>query len=326
MTDRTVHIVLAADARYAMPLAVAISSIAFHADRRRPFVFHVIHDDIEGSIRARVHRSMAAAGHPDATISWIDAQPQRLQHLPLVHSYMSSSIYARLLITDLLPVDVPRALYLDADTVTLEDLGILFDHDMKGHSLAAVRDRIGCVSADGGLVNFRELGLPAEAPYFNSGVLLMDLGLWRTRSTAKQVISYLERHRDLLRMGDQDGLNAVLAHDWTELPFRWNWQIMPRIHRSKVNSCWSPVSNERSVVHFSTSEKPWLAGCDVEERPFFFEALDRTEWAGWRVPGRQERWVRLKRRLRSYQARARDLFKAGRGDKKVRSDAAPLHE
>ena len=60
-------------------------------------------------------------------------------------------------------------------------------------------------------------------------------------------------------------------------------------------------SDRRSLIHFVTSEKPWLPACAYEERKYFFQVLDRTEWAGWRVPLWKEAYVRLKRAIRTAQ-------------------------
>lgn len=40
-----------------------------------------------------------------------------------------------------------------------------------------------------------------------------------------------------------------------------------------------------SIIHFHSSEKPWLSACDCKAEQYFFHYyLDETEWAGWRVP------------------------------------------
>ena len=104
-------------------------------------------------------------------------------------------------------------------------------------------------------------------------------------------------------MEDQESLNAILFNDWGELDFRWNWQIPWRPYRlGKLEMPWVPESDRKSIVHFTTAEKPWLPGCDYEERKHFFEYLDLTEWAGWRVPRQKEVSTRLIRALRNVKA------------------------
>jgi lipopolysaccharide biosynthesis glycosyltransferase len=162
-----------------------------------------------------------------------------------------------------------------------------------------VRDRrIAFVGAAGGLVNFRDLGIASNTKYFNAGVMLMNLKKWRQRNTADAVFAYLRQYQDIIRQEDQEGLNAVLFDDWRELDFSWNWQIPWRGQRQgKASSDWSPETQLQRIVHFTTDEKPWIPGCDYIERQDFFEYLDRTEWAGWRVPFFDEVLERLGRGL-----------------------------
>jgi lipopolysaccharide biosynthesis glycosyltransferase len=300
LTEKNViHVVLAADGNYAMPLAVAMCSAAANCDRKRRLMFSVIQSGIERDLRAKIESSLEQTGFPDVRIDWLKAQTGRFADFKITHHYMTAMIYARLLIPELLPVEVEKALYLDCDLVVLDDLGELWDTDLGQKSLFAVRDLIAFVSAPAGLVNYRELGIHPEAKYFNSGVLLMNLKKWREYGTSEQVFRYLRTHREIIQMVDQEALNAVLFDDWGELDFRWNWQIPWRNYRlGKCKMPWVPESDRKSIVHFTTAEKPWLPGCDYEERKYFFEYLDRTEWAGWRVPRQKEVSTRLIRALR----------------------------
>ena len=85
--------------------------------------------------------------------------------------------YARLLIDRLLPRDVSRVITLDCDGLVLDDIGVLWRH----------APRYGCVSAavDAGVLRLWD-GVPPSArpleaggkpPYFNSGVMVINLEL-----------------------------------------------------------------------------------------------------------------------------------------------------
>lgn len=299
----TVHVALASDAKYVMPLAVAICSAAANCDRSRRLVFHVIQHGIRPDLQKRVESSLARSAFPDARIRWIATQLDQIRDLKVAHSYLSALTYGRLLIPYLLPSDVEKVLYLDSDLVVTDDLGELWDTDLRQKALFAVRDRSAWVSSPGGLTNYRELGIPADAKYFNAGVLLINLRKWREAKISERVFDYLRTHRAILQMNDQEGLNAVLFDDWGELPFRWNWQIPWRMYRlGKRTMEWVPEEQRKSIVHFTTAEKPWLPGCDVEEKRYFFDYLNRTDWAGWRVPVVKELAARSWRALEDLRA------------------------
>jgi len=247
-----------------------------------------------------VERSLAHVSSERGRIEWIDAPTERLAGLKLAHRYTTSLTYARLFIGELLPTSVGKAIYLDCDTVVNEDIADLLDTDMQGKSLRAVRDySTTTVSATWGIRNYRELGIPSDAPYFNAGVLVIDLERWRSRGTTDALLDYVKTHESVIQMADQEALNAVLYDDWAALDYRWNWQIPWRDYRlGRVPPPWIPDRRRQSIVHFTTSEKPWLPGCDYEEKKYFFEYLDRTEWAGWRLGWSTEAYGRASRVVR----------------------------
>lgn len=293
-----IHIVLASDANYAVPMAVAMCSAVANCDRSSRLEFHVIQSNIGAEMRRKIEYSLELAGSPQATIHWLEASPL-LKELPIAHRNHTALIYARLLIPTLLPRQIEKALYLDSDLVVCGNIQELWNTPLDGRTVLAARDRIGFIGARSGIANHRELGIPAEAPYFNSGVLLLDLPKWRETRTTERVFCHLEKYRNIIRMEDQEALNAVLFGEWGELNFGWNWQIPWREYRlHRATPTWDPQTKRREIVHFTTSEKPWLPGCDYEERALFFEALDKTAWAGWRVPVRQELMSRAKRAFR----------------------------
>lgn len=311
-----IHIALASDANYAMPLAVAVCSVACNCDRSRGLVFHIVQSGILPHLRNKVESSLAKVGFPDARIEWIDAPIDLIADLQLPVPYWSCLTYAKLLLPNLLPADLGKVLYLDSDLVALDDVAELWDTDLGDKAVFAVRDRIAWISAPNGLSNYRELGIPQDAKYFNGGLLLMNLAKWREKKLGERILSYLRTHWALIKMADQDGLNAVLFDDWGELPFRWDWQIPWRMYRNgKRTMAWVPDESKKSIVHFTTAEKPWLPECDVEERQHFFTYLDRTEWAGWRPSFFRGIYPRFRRAIQE----ARDTAGALRRDALTRA-------
>lgn len=294
-----IHVVLAADSNYAMPLAVAMCSAAANCNQSRRLVFHVVQSEFDPHLRAKLERSVARTAFPNARVIWIEAPLERVANVKIVNKWLTAMTLVRLVLPELLPSEVHKVLYLDCDVVVNEDLGELWDMDIGEKSLFAARDTIGSVgNPDGGLSNYRELGIPGDAKYFNAGVLLLNLKKWRERGTSEQLLRYMRDHQAILRYEDQEVLNAVLFDDWGELEFRWNWQIVWRGVRIGTHKmAWAPERGRKSIIHFITGEKPWLPGCDYEEKKYFFHYLDQTEWAGWRVPWYRELYCRSVRPL-----------------------------
>ena len=251
-------------------------------------VFYIMQRDIPNGLRRSIEESVQKV-RPEARVLWLDIPFDKLKDLKISHDYLSAAIYARLLVQWVIPPDVDKVLYLDSDVVVLEDLAELWDSDVEEKTVLAVQDRTGWVSSRGGLSNYRELGIPADSKYFNSGVLLINLKKWRERNRSEQAFTYLNDYREIIQMEDQEALNAILFDDWGELDFRWNWQIAWKPFRLGHQQA-PPVreSVQKSLVHFTTAEKPWLPGCEYPERQYFFEYLKHTHWAGWTVPRSKE--------------------------------------
>ncbi len=124
--------------------------------------------------------------------------------------HVTKMTYARLLVGALLPPKIDRVLYLDGDIIVRGDIGPLWTTDLGGKTAGAVID----------LPHYARkstLGLPPDAPYFNAGVLLIDLERWRRLKIGERAAEFARDHWDRMQWGDQCALNFVLQDDWKVL-------------------------------------------------------------------------------------------------------------
>ena len=115
-------------------------------------------------------------------------------------SHISDAAFFRLMMQHL-PVD--RALYLDSDMVITQSLHDLFNLDMRGYPVAAVQDSF---------LARTEWNHPTglhTTPYFNSGMLLVDLAQWREHNIAAQLLQTAATIDKSVPYGDQCFLNTV---------------------------------------------------------------------------------------------------------------------
>jgi lipopolysaccharide biosynthesis glycosyltransferase len=191
---------------------------------------------------------------------------------------MTSTTYHRLLLPQLLPEDVTRAIWLDCDLLVTTDLARLWETDLGGFHLLAVREPIvPLVSSRYGIRRWQELGLSRDHPYFNAGVMLVDIERWRNDEIGTLAGDYLRQARDVM-FWDQEGLNAVLPGRWGELDPRWNATASASRRRGAEGAHAAPW-----IVHFTGALKPWrLPEPSSGPRLLFYHHLDQTPWAGWR--------------------------------------------
>ncbi|HEV2843725.1 MAG TPA: glycosyltransferase, partial [Thermoanaerobaculia bacterium] len=181
-----------------------------------------------------------------------------------------SAHFHRLLAPEVLPPGIERFLYLDCDVVVKGDIGELARALPDLKVAAACRDYFGCIRD--AVANHQSLGLAGDAPYFNSGVMLIDRASWLGHRVSERVLECTERNMEhLYAQGrffqyDQYGLNVVLYGKWEMLDSYWNYGAE------------YPFS-EAGVIHFNGHGKPWSPSCTPEFRRDFYAYLHR---AGWR--------------------------------------------
>lgn len=159
-------------------------------------------------------------------------------------------VYLRLALPDAFEGDYRRILYLDADIhIQRGDFAGLLDMPMGDHAVAAVRDNSQWRAPGRRPRQFRRLGLP-HAPYFNAGVMLIDVARWRAAGIAERAIALGTAERDRMIRHDQNLLNAVLRGDWAELPPTWNWQY------TRASNLFEAMADP-NIVHFIGPKKPW---------------------------------------------------------------------
>lgn len=260
-------VLTAADENYLPYLAAFLASLDANAG---PAVGEcvVFYRDIGQDVRG----DLAALLRPPRWLRWVEVDeelcvrhgaPRSIGHAP--------ANYFRLLAPYVCEAD--RAVYLDADVIVLGDMAPLMAASLHDRPLAATIDWLATVKDAIG--NWRELGLDGDAPYFNSGVMVLDLEAWRSKNLSARALQICAANQEhLLAQGrwlqhEQYGVNVAVGRDWAPLERKWN-------HFSEL-----PVEAvEPRIVHFVGQGKPTSHRCQRELTEAFFEMLSRTPWKG----------------------------------------------
>jgi lipopolysaccharide biosynthesis glycosyltransferase len=187
-------------------------------------------------------------------------------HYPVAY-YVNASTWVRLHVTRLCS-EFRRLLYLDADTVCLQSLQPLLAADLRSHIVGAVQDvfhpTLGTPICLPG-VTFS--GTVRKRPYFNAGVMLIDVDAWRAEDLTDRLANFVKRHPTSLRFWDQDALNGVLLGDWLDLGATWNVPPISDILMSLSfdyfgasrlgRRDFAHLERTAAIVHYVTDLKPW---------------------------------------------------------------------
>jgi lipopolysaccharide biosynthesis glycosyltransferase len=272
------HISMAADRNFVLPLLVSLSSISYSHEPGE-CTATVLHTGIDQADRDSICAELADR----MTVNFIPVDMSRLDSAHY-STFLTPATLFRLLLPSHLPEEVTRTLYVDADTVTINSLRELWEFDLGTSLVAAVRDCNTPWAAGPLGTDWRGLGMSPSADYFNAGLLLIPIDRWRSKGLAEASIALLKQHR--ARWGDQDALNAVLEGQWQELPRKWNLQTGDA---RGYGFGWALDPDEvaealgaPSMVHYTERDKPWNPDSRHPLKDQWYAALDRTSRRTWR--------------------------------------------
>jgi lipopolysaccharide biosynthesis glycosyltransferase len=278
-----------ADEGYVLPLAATLHS-ALSRLRGREVHLYLLDGGLHTSSRARLE-GVADRACPGVRVVPVRPGGDTLAGLP-APGHLSTAAYLRLVLPDAVPERWDRIVYLDSDLLVADDPAPLWEMDLQGHPVLAAEDFLVPATAPTGV---RE-GAGAEAPYFNSGVLVMNLPLWRAERIGTRVLEHVRAHAGGNRFADQDGLNAVLGGRAGLLHPRWNVQAHLLGFRawpdSEFKARMAPLRASLlanpAILHFTGPRKPWLAGAPGHWHLRWLRGLLRS---GFLPPGEGARYA-----------------------------------
>lgn len=219
MERRAIHLAFASDAACSVVLGIALLSLLRVQPPGICYVFHIL----DGGIPARVQKQIKQLVEEAKSVVRFIPVGGRLSDLPCGGRF-PGAVYHRFLLPELLPPDVERVLYLDADVLACRDVTPVYDADLGDRPVGApVWQVVEPWEREMGslLCGFcRRMGLPEDGkPYFYSSQLLMDLAQMRREGTGERLIQ-AARQADpaALAWPDQDILNKELRGHIAPLP------------------------------------------------------------------------------------------------------------
>ena len=193
-------IAYACDRNYASLTAVsAVSALRHNPGARILLLGYNLENEAQELVRSRVEKAGGEFLYKDVSVC----------------PYTSYAAYARVFLPDVLEED-GRVLYLDCDTLVDGSLDELFAVDLQDKPFALGYD---CV-----LHHYkRHVRHPPELPYFNSGVMLIDLEAWRAHRCTERILAELAHPRGPNPLGDQDIIVRVFPQETRPLDPKWNF-------------------------------------------------------------------------------------------------------
>jgi lipopolysaccharide biosynthesis glycosyltransferase len=232
-------------------------------------------DDTSPRSRRRLREMVRKLG---GELCFHQVSDSRVEGLP-TKGFTGKATWYRISLDELLP-EADRIIYLDLDLLVLGSLRLLWETPLGGQAVGAVTN-----VPPGPDREYTERTELSGDPYFNTGVLLMDLALIRKEGLGSRLREYSVEHAARLKWRDQDALNEVL-HD-RRLPMHPKWNCMnavmyfPNASEYFDAQVLEEARRNPHIRHFEgpSFNKPWHLLSDRESRRQYVYHRRQTPWA-----------------------------------------------
>ena len=265
MNEEVIPIFFACDDEYIPYMGVCLQSIIEHKSQDKLYVIKVLHTNISKKNQERIMKFE----NENISIEFVDLNYYVNKILDKLYTrdYYTNTTYFRLFIPNIYP-QYKKGIYMDADTVVLDDIANLYDIDMGNNLIAGVTD--GAVNTIPIFQEYVEkvVGMADWHNYFNAGLLLMNLDELRKFDFQDKFIHALDMIKFPVAQ-DQDYLNRLCKG--RVLIIDANWDVMP------CNSENHKDESKIKLIHYNLADKPWHND-NVPFEKYFWDYAKRTEF------------------------------------------------
>lgn len=258
MSDR-IPIFYACDDNFVKYTIVSIASIIANASSAERYTIYILNTDICQEMKQAV-LSMANENFEIRFEDVTDYLRNISDKLPL-RDYYSRTTYFRLFIAEMFP-QYDKAIYIDSDTVVLDDISQLYHHNLGDNYVGAVVDQVMVQIDVFGDYAEKVVGIDRNQ-FFNAGMLLINCRQFRQNHLLEQFIDLLHIYNFVVTQ-DEDYLNVLCQGRVLWLDRRWNTLVIGEI----------PFTDYK-ILHYNMVSKPWhYPDCRLKE--FFWQYARQT--------------------------------------------------
>lgn len=287
------HVAYATNMKYAQYLAVSLYSLLSHQklDGDTPWHIHLLSADKH--LMSHPALQEVQERFPTALISLHTIHAE--DYGDYQHKWYNLHSMLRGFLPELLP-HVERLLYLDVDTLIVGDLTPLLNMDMQGCALGMVEEIFH--RSTRGEKKAHKIGVP----YFNSGVILMNLQQLREEHFSQRFWEHMTSHLTEYDYPDQDTINVLYKNQI--LPLSQVYNVMNyTLHNweeygsSDLEEEYLACLHHPIVIHYAISA-PWHR--DLQRHPYNQLWLDTNKQLKHpaKLSYKAKGWLRFKIRLK----------------------------
>lgn len=274
--ENNIPVVFASDNNYVPILTVALKSVCVNRSDLFNYDIIILQQNITEENKSRIKKELNSE---NVSIRFIDVGQVFKERNLVTPAHFTIEIYFRLVMQDVMK-HYDKVIYLDSDLVVDKDIANLYSTPIGDNLVAAVQDvdSAGCYKEfDPSRKEYFDKNLCLKDPYsyFNSGVLIMNLQMFRKLYTTDYILKLAES-KDYI-FPDQDVLNVLCENKVYYLDESWNTMmnhddgINSRLKVAKmapdiIYKKYLKARKYPKIIHYAGYQKPWIyPDCDMAD-------------------------------------------------------------
>eukprot|EP01134_Creolimax_fragrantissima_P007187 CFRG7187T1 len=180
--------------------------------------------------------------------------------------------YARFQLPQIFPT-LRKVLYIDPDVVVQGDLCIMWDSFLISDKYV-----IAAASSPGEkyskfILDYNIAQVDKNTDYFNAGVMVINLRLWKERNKDKQILTWLALNREspVYKYGSQPPLMLTFYKDYENMGMIWNFRHLGHKQTLKASDI-----QRANIIHYNGPRKPWRSNGIEKYRKYWSKYYNPT--------------------------------------------------
>lgn len=274
--NHKIHIALAADSNYIIPITVVLQSIF---DNNQGEYIHIYLLYLEGTLKERELNFLTNfTQQRKGTFTELEVKQEQIEGFP--ETRHGKATLLRLCLPILLP-NLDKILYLDGDIIVNGNLSELYQSDISFYYVAAVKDSASIYD-----IRYQtSMNIESSHFYYNAGILLLNLAALRKADLAEQMNLFIQKYFGQISAPDQDFLNYISQKKTLYIPPKYNMNYA--LEKDIITKIWNKEEIKEAkkspvIIHYIGSTKPWSILSVHPRRKLWWKYLRKTCFAGYR--------------------------------------------
>ncbi len=282
-------IVYSSDDNYIRHAGVSILSVLENNKHFETIDIYIIDNNVSRENKVKLNEII---NQYNRNIKYIDFSEYKSKLKLNMGWKISISAYARLFVDEMLPSDLDKVLYFDCDTIVIGELDELWSIELNENEyIAGVIDT---VSEN----NVKSIEMNKKYSYINSGMLLINLKMWREKEIKQQFIEFIDKYDGSVNHHDQGVLNGVLHTKCKIISPKFNmmsvylmmkyedlYDYYDMKYKFYSKSELEQAKDTPIYIHFTPgfTTRPWVKGCKHPYKETYLKYLRQTPWKNYEL-------------------------------------------